>query len=51
MPQMSPINWLTLYFLFLIIFMMFIILNFYSFLYKPSTFLKNKHKIKMNWKW
>nr|WRQ18111.1 ATP synthase F0 subunit 8 [Tachinomorphus sp. 1 FYJ-2024a] len=51
MPQMMPLNWLSLFFMFIMIFMIFNSLNYFSFMYTPksSTNLKNKHS--MNWKW
>nr|QQV73464.1 ATP synthase F0 subunit 8 [Anthomyza sp. DY-2021] len=53
MPQMAPISWLTLFIVFLLTFMMFNILNYYSFI--PSTpkssSIKNFNMNSMNWKW
>nr|YP_010743970.1 ATP synthase F0 subunit 8 [Corigetus marmoratus]WET31973.1 ATP synthase F0 subunit 8 [Corigetus marmoratus] len=51
MPQMAPINWLTLYFLFLLIFLTFIIMNYYMFLYAPKKISMNKIQIILSWKW
>nr|ARH53795.1 ATP synthase F0 subunit 8 [Curculio elephas] len=52
MPQMSPMSWLTLYFMFIIIFLLMIILNYYSFLYNPKNKLNlKKNKNLINWKW
>nr|YP_010631650.1 ATP synthase F0 subunit 8 [Propomacrus bimucronatus]AFQ62299.1 ATP synthase F0 subunit 8 [Cheironitis sp. MJTNT-2012]WBP61428.1 ATP synthase F0 subunit 8 [Propomacrus bimucronatus] len=51
MPQMSPLSWLLLFIMFLIAFLIFNVLNYFSFLYpvkSKATFTK-KHKI--NWKW
>nr|AND96042.1 ATP synthase F0 subunit 8 [Onthophagus minutus] len=44
MPQMAPLNWLTLMIYFSLIFMMFNIMNYYSFNYniKFSSFKKKK---------
>nr|APX39917.1 ATP synthase F0 subunit 8 [Hydrothassa fairmairei] len=51
MPQMMPLNWLILMFYFLIIFMMFNIMNYFMFYYNIKS-LKNKSKtIIYNWKW
>nr|AML26297.1 ATP synthase F0 subunit 8 [Hydrophilidae sp. BMNH 1274334] len=51
MPQMAPINWLTLFIFFIMIFLMFNSMNYFSFLYS----IKNKKftikKKLMNWKW
>nr|AYW52340.1 ATP synthase F0 subunit 8 [Entiminae sp. ACP-2013] len=51
MPQMAPINWLTLYIFFMMIFLIFIILNYYSFNYIPKITKMKKNNIKLNWKW
>nr|QWB85834.1 ATP synthase F0 subunit 8 [Dynamostes audax] len=51
MPQMAPLNWLTLFLLFILIFILFNTLNFFSLMYKPTS---SKMKIKIpfnNWKW
>nr|QXG82662.1 ATP synthase F0 subunit 8 [Curculionidae sp. BMNH 1042554] len=50
MPQMAPINWLSLYFLFTMMFLIFIIMNYFSFLYKPKMTQKKK-KFSNSWKW
>nr|AND96567.1 ATP synthase F0 subunit 8 [Tiniocellus sarawacus] len=51
MPQMAPINWLLLLIYFSLIFMMFNILNFYSFMYPMKSIMFKKMKSKLNWKW
>nr|ARH54133.1 ATP synthase F0 subunit 8 [Bradybatus kellneri] len=51
MPQMAPINWLSLYFFFLFLFILTIIMNYYIFLYLPKTNTKKSNKILFNWKW
>nr|ADO60453.1 ATP synthase F0 subunit 8 [Anaspis sp. BMNH 840206] len=52
MPQMAPLNWLTLMIYFIIIFMIFNIMNYYSYSYKNSDFSSKKKKIiNLNWKW
>nr|AND96396.1 ATP synthase F0 subunit 8 [Onthophagus bicallosus] len=50
MPQMAPINWLSLLIYFSLIFLMFNVLNYYSFNYNIKTFFKKK-KNNLNWKW
>nr|ALO70269.1 ATP synthase F0 subunit 8 [Aleochara sp. 2 EF-2015] len=52
MPQMAPMNWLTLFFLFIVIFMIFNSMNYFSFMYntKMTTNIK-KNKILTSWKW
>nr|AYW52094.1 ATP synthase F0 subunit 8 [Anthribidae sp. 6 ACP-2013] len=51
MPQMAPLNWLTLFFYFILIFLMFNSVNYFNMLKLPqkSKFLKNFNLI--NWKW
>nr|ARH54109.1 ATP synthase F0 subunit 8 [Bembidion varium] len=52
MPQMAPINWLFLYFLFIMIYFMINFLNYYLFLYKNNNLNQKTFKnLKMNWKW
>nr|ALO76851.1 ATP synthase F0 subunit 8 [Timarcha goettingensis] len=51
MPQMMPLNWLILFIYFIMVFLMFNILNFYSFIYKIKLSDNLKNKIKFNWKW
>nr|AXS64965.1 ATP synthase F0 subunit 8 [Coleoptera sp. 6 KM-2017] len=51
MPQMAPLNWLTLMFYFIMIFMLFNSMNYFSFMYNSKTFKKDKKKINLNWKW
>nr|AND96055.1 ATP synthase F0 subunit 8 [Onthophagus giraffa] len=51
MPQMAPINWLLLLIYFSMIFIMFNVLNYYSFNYNIKFFSFKKKKINLNWKW
>nr|WLG71237.1 ATP synthase F0 subunit 8 [Rhithrodytes pantaleonii] len=52
MPQMAPMNWLILYILFSMIFLIFNFMNYYSFLISKKTNKKNFYMKKMlNWKW
>nr|AYN50364.1 ATP synthase F0 subunit 8 [Litostylus pudens] len=51
MPQMAPINWLSLYFIFIVIFLIFIIINYYSFSYSSKITIPSSKKILLNWKW
>nr|QNG56317.1 ATP synthase F0 subunit 8 [Palaestes scutellaris] len=50
MPQMAPLSWLSLFLFFVMIFIMFNIMNYFSFNYsiKPKKFWK---KFQINWKW
>nr|AIW64968.1 ATP synthase F0 subunit 8 [Nyctemera arctata albofasciata] len=53
MPQMMPINWLMSFFFFLIIFLIFNIMNYYIY---NNLNMNNKQKINfkkmnLNWKW
>nr|AML25604.1 ATP synthase F0 subunit 8 [Staphylinidae sp. BMNH 1274668] len=51
MPQMAPLNWLSLFFMFLSIFLIFNSLNYFIFLYhKKYTIIKKVEKY-INWKW
>nr|APX39355.1 ATP synthase F0 subunit 8 [Psylliodes thlaspis]APX39865.1 ATP synthase F0 subunit 8 [Psylliodes cupreus]WNU00262.1 ATP synthase subunit 8 [Psylliodes crambicola] len=51
MPQMMPLNWISLMLFFTLIFYFFNNLNFFSFLYnKKKTDFKLK-SYKLNWKW
>nr|UBS93981.1 ATP synthase F0 subunit 8 [Saperda tetrastigma] len=51
MPQMAPLNWLTLSWFFILIFFIFNILNFYSFFYSPQSKKSMKTPLIFNWKW
>nr|YP_010946391.1 ATP synthase F0 subunit 8 [Balta valida]WGO57109.1 ATP synthase F0 subunit 8 [Balta valida] len=53
MPQMMPMSWFMLYVLFLTIFIMFNIINFYiSITTKENKSTKNNMKMKsLFWKW
>nr|WGL40321.1 ATP synthase F0 subunit 8 [Tomicus brevipilosus] len=52
MPQMAPMNWLVLFIMFILLFILTMIINYFSFYYYPSktnkNFLDNKN---INWKW
>nr|WAX39145.1 ATP synthase F0 subunit 8 [Anaplecta sp. 3 ZQW-2020] len=52
MPQMMPLNWLTLFIMFSLTFTMYNIISYYNFNY--STFNTNFTHVTpnpMNWKW
>nr|YP_010947054.1 ATP synthase F0 subunit 8 [Ergaula nepalensis]WGO57863.1 ATP synthase F0 subunit 8 [Ergaula nepalensis] len=52
MPQMMPMNWTTLYFMFILTLMLFSFMNYY--LYSPINLNKTLKSMKinnMNWKW
>nr|AXS65733.1 ATP synthase F0 subunit 8 [Staphylinoidea sp. 8 KM-2017] len=51
MPQMAPLNWLSLFIMFIIIYIMFNFLNYYSFSYFTSKNFFTKKINKINWKW
>nr|UKE80203.1 ATP synthase F0 subunit 8 [Zonitis atripennis] len=52
MPQMAPLNWLTLLIYFMLLFSLINSLNFYSFLYVKKPLITKDHlKIKATWKW
>nr|ALO70776.1 ATP synthase F0 subunit 8 [Nudobius lentus] len=51
MPQMAPLNWLTLFIYFTMIFLILNSMNYFSFKYSnmKTSILKKNNKI--NWKW
>nr|YP_010564295.1 ATP synthase F0 subunit 8 [Elophila turbata]UYX62305.1 ATP synthase F0 subunit 8 [Elophila turbata] len=53
MPQMMPLNWLMSFIFFIIIFIMFNIMNYYIFIYKnkKNMNLKMMKKFNLKWKW
>nr|YP_010895070.1 ATP synthase F0 subunit 8 [Cyphipelta rufocyanea]WJW73596.1 ATP synthase F0 subunit 8 [Cyphipelta rufocyanea] len=53
MPQMAPINWLSLFLLFSLIYILFNAMNYFIYT-SPMSQSKNTQKIltnSMNWKW
>nr|WNN67213.1 ATP synthase subunit 8 [Colasposoma dauricum] len=52
MPQMAPLNWLSLYIIFISLFVLFMIQNYFHEI-KPFKLINNysKTKKKINWKW
>nr|YP_010134462.1 ATP synthase F0 subunit 8 [Heortia vitessoides]QWM93952.1 ATP synthase F0 subunit 8 [Heortia vitessoides] len=53
MPQMMPINWIMSFFFFIMIFILFNIMNYYIFINTNKNF-DNKISLKKNnfiWKW
>nr|APX40710.1 ATP synthase F0 subunit 8 [Cryptocephalus bipunctatus] len=51
MPQMAPLNWLTLFFLFSIYIMIFSSMNYYFFMKAPIKISLGKMKKNYNWLW
>nr|YP_009441685.1 ATP synthase F0 subunit 8 [Usechus lacerta]AOY39204.1 ATP synthase F0 subunit 8 [Usechus lacerta] len=51
MPQMAPLNWLTLMIYFMMIMIMFNYLNYFSFMYNNKNMMKKKITLHLNWKW
>nr|YP_009236746.1 ATP synthase F0 subunit 8 [Telchinia penelope]AMJ17220.1 ATP synthase F0 subunit 8 [Telchinia penelope] len=54
MPQMMPINWLLSFFLFILIFITFMIMNYFIYNYKINMSNKNINFLKKknnSWKW
>nr|UOU85334.1 ATP synthase F0 subunit 8 [Cordilura albipes] len=53
MPQMAPINWLSLFIIFSMAFIMFNMMNYYSFMpLMPKSKLSIKNSmLSLNWKW
>nr|YP_010233736.1 ATP synthase F0 subunit 8 [Oryctes rhinoceros]QKX48645.1 ATP synthase protein 8 [Oryctes rhinoceros]QSZ78105.1 ATP synthase subunit 8 [Oryctes rhinoceros]WAT94188.1 ATP synthase F0 subunit 8 [Oryctes rhinoceros]WDA95529.1 ATP synthase F0 subunit 8 [Oryctes rhinoceros]WDA95542.1 ATP synthase F0 subunit 8 [Oryctes rhinoceros] len=51
MPQMAPLNWLSLFFMFVSIFLIYNAMNYFSFMYPVKQPEKKKTIKKINWKW
>nr|YP_009529046.1 ATP synthase F0 subunit 8 [Ephestia elutella]AXU98853.1 ATP synthase F0 subunit 8 [Ephestia elutella] len=53
MPQMMPINWLMSFFFFIIMFIIFNMMNYYIFNIKLKSSIKKYNFLKKNlyWKW
>nr|AKR07175.1 ATP synthase F0 subunit 8 [Nigidionus parryi] len=51
MPQMAPMSWLLLMLSFVLTFLMFNSLNYFSFMYPPQLSKSTSQKLKINWKW
>nr|AML26778.1 ATP synthase F0 subunit 8 [Scarabaeidae sp. BMNH 1274752] len=51
MPQMAPLNWLMLFIYFCMMFIIFNMMNYYLFTYKPNSYFYKKKINKINWKW
>nr|YP_009995327.1 ATP synthase F0 subunit 8 [Ochthebius capicola]QNP09730.1 ATP synthase F0 subunit 8 [Ochthebius capicola] len=51
MPQMAPMNWLFLFLMFTMIFLMFNSMNYFSFKYDNLKKFIIKKNLKLNWKW
>nr|YP_008081543.1 ATP synthase F0 subunit 8 [Ascalohybris subjacens]AGK07587.1 ATP synthase F0 subunit 8 [Ascalohybris subjacens] len=52
MPQMSPLSWWLLFIYFIMLMILFSIMNYYIFFYTPQSSDSMKSEIKsMNWKW
>nr|ASL05709.1 ATP synthase F0 subunit 8 [Monochamus sartor urussovii]UZT27195.1 ATP synthase F0 subunit 8 [Monochamus sartor urussovii]WDE75824.1 ATP synthase F0 subunit 8 [Monochamus sartor urussovii] len=51
MPQMAPLSWLILFLFFILTYLIFNIMNFYSFNYMIKSTKKIKSSLSYNWKW
>nr|APX40593.1 ATP synthase F0 subunit 8 [Cryptocephalus mystacatus] len=51
MPQMAPLNWLTLFIMFSIYVMVFSSMNYFFFIKNPSKTTSKTYKISSNWLW
>nr|UOU85126.1 ATP synthase F0 subunit 8 [Ephemerella notata] len=54
MPQMAPLSWLCLFILFVITFVLFNIVNYFTYSVNPFTSLSNKEvltSLSLNWMW
>nr|AST14968.1 ATP synthase F0 subunit 8 [Galeruca sp. EMHAU-15083109] len=51
MPQMMPLNWVSLMLFFILIFILFNQTNYFNFLYKTKTLKTSMKSTSYNWKW
>nr|BDE56962.1 ATPase subunit 8 [Luciola parvula] len=51
MPQMAPLNWLNLFIFFILVFMLFNMMNYFLFIYKKKELEQNKNIKSLYWKW
>nr|QIV24773.1 ATP synthase F0 subunit 8 [Agrianome spinicollis] len=51
MPQMAPLNWLALAIVFSLVFLIFNIMNYFSFSYGTKDVKTTKKEIVTSWKW
>nr|ARH55117.1 ATP synthase F0 subunit 8 [Orthocis pygmaeus] len=51
MPQMSPLNWLSLMIISTIMLYLFLTTNYFNLLYNSNNKKSIKEKMKINWKW
>nr|ALO70763.1 ATP synthase F0 subunit 8 [Neophonus bruchi] len=51
MPQMAPMNWLMLFFMFTLIFLLLNSINYFSYKYNINLKNKNFYKNMILWKW
>nr|AXS65873.1 ATP synthase F0 subunit 8 [Tenebrionoidea sp. 11 KM-2017] len=51
MPQMAPLNWLSLMIMFSMILISFNVLNYFNFQYQIKKTPSSKEKKMINWKW
>nr|YP_010988578.1 ATP synthase F0 subunit 8 [Pteroptyx asymmetria]WOR80722.1 ATP synthase F0 subunit 8 [Pteroptyx asymmetria] len=51
MPQMAPLSWLNLFIFFILIFMLFNVMNYFSLIYKNNNIKKENKKSIITWKW
>nr|AOY40023.1 ATP synthase F0 subunit 8 [Scolytinae sp. BMNH 1040327] len=51
MPQMAPMNWLSMYLVFSTLFLLMMVISFFQLNYKNNPFKSNKQSIKPSWKW
>nr|QXJ41882.1 ATP synthase F0 subunit 8 [Pissodes strobi] len=51
MPQMAPMNWICLYLFFSSIFILILIMSYFSFMYPTKMFKTSSQKLLHSWKW
>nr|QNJ33284.1 ATP synthase F0 subunit 8 [Hermerius intermedia] len=51
MPQMAPLNWLSLAIMFVLVFLVFNVINYFTISYETKILKTKKEKIFFDWKW
>nr|APX40645.1 ATP synthase F0 subunit 8 [Crioceris asparagi] len=51
MPQMAPLNWVSLFVYFILIFLIFNVSIYFIHLYQPNKMDTKVYTKKINWKW
>nr|YP_010538723.1 ATP synthase F0 subunit 8 [Emarginoptyx trilucida]UYE92334.1 ATP synthase F0 subunit 8 [Emarginoptyx trilucida] len=51
MPQMAPLSWLNLFIFFMVIYMLFNIMNYFTLIYNNKNIKKENMNKNILWKW